>query len=88
MSNPGDPPATPDPNEPIEESVAGAWRPREPGGGVRFHPGWYDLDEVARLRAFDAAATNRAIEAALDPQGLSATARAVLAVLRQHRTMP
>ena len=83
MTDPSDPPGAPDPNEPIEESVAGAWRPREPGGGVRFHPGWYDLDEAARLRAFDAATANRALEAALDPERLSATARAVLARIRR-----
>jgi hypothetical protein len=82
VSGPSDPPGAPDPNASIEEDVAGAWRPRGPGGGARFHPGWYDLDEAARLRAFDAASANRAIEAALDPAGLSSTGRAVLRRIR------
>jgi hypothetical protein len=74
--------APPPPDDPLLESVAGAWRPRDPQGTVRFHPGWYDLDESARLRAFEAASESRALEAALHPQGLSTTARAVLARIR------
>ena len=66
----------------LVEAVAGAWRPREPQGTIRFHPGWYDLDDKARLEAHDAARASRAIEAGLDPQGLSTTARAVLARIR------
>ena len=37
-----------------------------------------DLDGAARVQAFEAAITSRAIEAALDPDGLSTTSRAVL----------
>jgi hypothetical protein len=77
-----EPKAPPPADDPIVESVAAAWRPRDPRGDVRFHPGWYDLDEGARQRAFDAASESRVLEAALDPEGLSTTARAVLARVR------
>ncbi len=76
------PPAQPRRLDPLVEAVAGAWRPRDPRGTIRFHPGWYDLDDESRLEAHDAARASRAIEAALDPQGLSTTARAVLARIR------
>ena len=56
------------------EQVAGAHRPRE-----GYHKAWHDLDADARRRAYELAHTNRALEAALDPEGLSTTARAVLA---------
>jgi hypothetical protein len=82
MSSSSGPPGSPDPDAPIEEDVAGAWRPTRPGGGIRFHPGWYDLDEAARLRAFDAATANRVIESSLDARGLSATAKSVLRRIR------
>jgi hypothetical protein len=75
-------PSPPRPTDPLVESIAGAWRPRDPRGGVRFHPGWYDLDESARLEAFEAARANRLLEAALDPRGLSTTAKAVIARVR------
>lgn len=59
------------------EEVAGAWRPRDPRQ-LRFHPCWHDLSEDDRVEAFDRARENRVIEAGLDPEGLSGTARAVL----------
>ena len=66
----------PDDDALIEE-VAGAWRPRDPRG-LRFHPHWHDLSEEGRIEAHDRAAKQRELEAALDPEGLSTTARAVL----------
>lgn len=57
------------------EQVAGAYRP----GALQYHKAWHDLDADARRRAFELATTNRSLEAALDPEGLSTTARAVLA---------
>jgi hypothetical protein len=76
MSDPGQD------REPLIEAVAGAYRPRDPHGGVRAHPAFYDLDEAGREEAFEAALALRAMEAALDPDGLSTTARAVLARIR------
>lgn len=64
------------------EEVVGAWRPRPIGGELRYHPAWHDLDGAGRDRAFDAAITARRTEAALDAEGLSATAQRVLAAIR------
>lgn len=62
----------------LVEQAAGAFRARDPHGRVLAHPAWHDLDEAGRAEAFELAATLREMEAALDPEGLSATARAVL----------
>jgi hypothetical protein len=59
------------------EQVAGAYRPVS-SDELRYHPAWYDLGPDARERAFERARALRALEAALDPDGLSTTARAVL----------
>ena len=65
------------------EQAASAFRPRDPRDGrARPHPAWLDLDEAGRQTAFDEAARARRLEAALDPAGLSTTARAVLARIR------
>lgn len=69
-------------NERVEdllvEEVAGAYRPR-PREELRYHPAWHDIGPEDRVRAFERARALRRIEAALDPEGLSTTARAVLA---------
>jgi hypothetical protein len=70
---------------PLPEAVTTAWRPRDPGGSLRAHPAWHDLDEAGRDEAYAATRTQRALEAALDPQGLTTTARAVLARIRGQR---
>ena len=62
----------------LVEQVAGAHRPA-PGAELQYHKAWHDLDGAARTRAFDLATALRPLEAALDPDGLSTTARAVLA---------
>lgn len=64
--------------EALVEQVAGAYRPRS-REELRYHPAWHDLDEAARARAFELARTMRTLEAAFDAEGLSSTARAVLA---------
>ena len=64
------------------EQVVGAWRPRDRDGGVRAHPAWHDLPAALRPEAARAARRQRRLEAALDPEGLSTTARAVLARIR------
>jgi hypothetical protein len=66
----------------LVEQVAGAYRPPSLDE-LRYHPAWHDLDATARVRAFDLAAAMRPLEAALDPDGLSSTARAVLARLNK-----
>jgi hypothetical protein len=62
------------------EQVAGAHRPPPTrDGALRYHPIWHDLSADARERAHDRATVLRRMEAALDDEGLSTTARAVLA---------
>lgn len=65
------------------EQAASAYRERSARGEVLPSPAWADLDVDGRREAFDRAATSRRLEAALDPDGLSTTARAVLARLRR-----
>ena len=60
------------------EAAATAFRSRTPDGAILPHPAWADLDAAGRREAFAAAAQSRLLEAALDPRGLSTTARAVL----------
>lgn len=64
----------------LVEQVAGAVRPM-PRDELRYHPAWHDLDAEGRARAFELAKALRAVEAALDPEGMSTTVRAVLARL-------
>jgi hypothetical protein len=71
--------------EELIEAAAGAWRPRRPDGSLGPHPAWADLDEAGRREAFEAARLSRRLEAALDAEGLSSTARAVLARIRGAR---
>jgi hypothetical protein len=68
--------------DPLVEAVTSAWRPRDLGGGIRFHPAWHDLDDSEREQTFKAAWEMRAIETALDPDSRSLTVHAVLARIR------
>ena len=65
----------------LVEQVASAYRPpsRAFEDELRYHPAWNDLSEAARERAFARGRALRTLEAALDPDGLSAAARAILA---------
>ena len=64
-------------------AASSAFRSRDAEGRVLVDPAWLDLDEAGRLEAFDATRALRALEAATAPDGLSATARAVLARIRR-----
>ena len=68
--------------EALIEALAGAYRTRDPHGAITSHPAFHDLDDAGRIEAFETAQRLRLVEAALDPQGLSTTARAVLARIR------
>jgi hypothetical protein len=68
--------------ETLVEQAAGAFRGRDPAGRILAHPAFYDLDDAGREEAFALAERLRALEAALDQDGLSTTARAVLARIR------
>jgi hypothetical protein len=67
------------------EQAAGAWRPRRADGTLASHPAWHDLDVAGREEAHAIAVELRRIEAALDANGLSSTAKAVLARVRGYR---
>ena len=69
----------------LVEQVASAHRSPSPDE-LRYHPAWHDLEPAARERAFDLARSLRPLEAALDPEGLSTTARAVLQKIVSART--
>ena len=69
----------------LVEQVASAHRPRALDE-LRYHPAWHDLDAAARERAFDLARALRPLEAAVDEDGLSTTARAVLNKIVSART--
>jgi hypothetical protein len=73
---------TPEQTELLIEEVASAFRPRATDE-LRYHPAWHDLDAESRTRAYARASAVRPLEAALDPDGLSTTARAVLARIRR-----
>jgi len=72
-----------DAREALVEAAAGAYRPRRPDGAVGTSPAWHDLDAAGREEAFAAATLSRRLEAALEPEGLSSTARSVLRRLRR-----
>jgi hypothetical protein len=64
--------------ERLLEQACGAYRPRAPDGTVLGSPAWHDLHPAGRRAAFETALVQRRLEAALDAEGLSTTARAVL----------
>lgn len=73
---------TPEEREALVAAVTTAHRERGARGEIRGHRAYYDLDDAGRVEAFDETARQRALEAALDAQGLSSTARAILARIR------
>ena len=75
-------PLSPEEHEALVEAAVTAWRPTAPDGRVLDHPAWRDLDEGGRMLAFDETVRARQMESALDADGLSTTARAVLARIR------
>jgi len=72
-------------HEELVEQAVGAWRPRDADGAVRGHPAWWDLDEAGRREVYEQTLRSRALEAGLDPEGLSTTGQAVLARIRAAR---
>ena len=73
---------TPREREELVAAVTTAHRERGARGEIRGHRAFYDLDEAGRLDAFDETMRQRTLEAAADAEGLSTTARAVLARIR------
>ncbi len=76
---------TPDERDALVEQAASAHRGRDlRDGHILPSPAWLDLEAADRERAFAVAIDARALEAALDPDGLSTTARAVLARIERR----
>jgi hypothetical protein len=69
--------------EALISSATTAHRTRDAEGNIVIDAAWLDLDEAGRREAFDATTRQRALEAALDAEGLSSTARAVLSRIRR-----
>jgi hypothetical protein len=67
------------------EQVASAHRAIGPDGAVKSAPAWHDLPEDERETAYQITRELRAMEAALDPRGLSTTGKAVLARIQRGR---
>jgi hypothetical protein len=67
-------------------AATSAWRRRDRDGRIGPHPAWADLDQAGRREAFAETVWMRALEAALDPRGLSTTAREVLARISRAGT--
>jgi hypothetical protein len=66
------------------EQVCASWRPRDLNGAIQGHPSWFDLSEEDRQLAYEATFELRRIEAALQPEGLSTTAQAVMGIIRNQ----
>jgi hypothetical protein len=74
---------TPEERAALIEAVTTAFRPRDAlTGELRAHDAWHDLDAAGRAEAYEETLRARELEAALDPGGLSTTARAVLSRIR------
>jgi len=64
------------------EQATTAYRPHDRQWGVAAHPAFWDLDGAGRVQLHAEIERQRLLEAALDPEGLSTTARVVLARIR------
>lgn len=64
--------------EMLFEEALSAWRPTGHDGRPMESPAWRALTPKQRVRLYHETVQLRAIEAALDPDGLSTTVRAVL----------
>jgi len=60
------------------EAATAAFRERDVSGRIQPSPAWWDLSPEDRERLFQRQVEARLVEAAVDPEGLSSTARAVL----------
>lgn len=65
--------------EELLEQVVSAHRSRRADGSIVSHPAWHDLNDDGRREAFEQALLQRKLEAAMSRDGLSTTARALLA---------
>ena len=71
------------PRESLVEAAVTAWRSRDASGMIQPYPAWADLDAPGRREAYEATLHARALETALDADGLTTTGRAVLGRIRR-----
>jgi hypothetical protein len=76
---------TPEDRERLIEQAVTAHRERDGHGRVVESPAFYDLDDEGRRALFDETSRARAIEAAIDADGQSSTAKAILGRIRGDR---
>ena len=77
---------TPGERDALIEAVTTAHRAIDPfTRRARSHEAFHDLDDDGRRIAYERTLATRTIEQALDPLGLSTTARAVLARVQRAR---
>jgi len=70
---------TPQEREALIDAVTSAFRPRDAiTAELRGSDAWHDLDPAGRLEAFERTLALRELEAAMDAEGLSTTAQAVM----------
>jgi hypothetical protein len=60
------------------EAATGAFRERDSFGRIKPSPAWTDLDPAQRRELYQRQLMARLVERAVDPRGLSSTARTVL----------
>ena len=65
-------------NDLLIEQACSAFRERDVSGRILPSPAWCDLAPQAREELFEQQIESRLLERAVDPQGFSATVRAVL----------
>lgn len=65
-------------SELLLEAATAAHRDRDTHGRILPSPAWADLAPAERAALFDRQLAARRLEQAIDPQGLSSTARVVL----------
>jgi hypothetical protein len=71
-----------DVNHKLVSAASSAHRGRDAEGRLIPDASWMDLDEDGRREAFEATLKLRRVEAALDAEGLSSTAKSVLQKIR------
>lgn len=75
-----------DDRESLIEAAASPFRQTAADGEIQSAPAWHDLDEEGRREAFERSLVDRRLASALDPSGLSPTARAVLQKIKARDT--
>ena len=76
---------TPDEKDGLVEELASAYRETRPHGEIVWSPAFFDLDAQARQAAFEEAVVERRLQASSAQDGLSGTARAVMAKILRPR---